>query len=175
MDVKTTKYDYKGYESSHNTPLSTYTAKTISSPSSKKLSEPVQYVEVNNFILGKTLGEGKFGIVYQAIHKPTKWLYAIKKIPKQMIKSHFMEDQFILELKLQTFLYHENILSLYTHFDDKTSIYLVLEYMEDGTLFSHLKKNRTLPEAEVAIKIKQIASAVKYLHDNKIAHRDIKP
>jgi hypothetical protein len=43
-----------------------------------------------------------------------------------MIKSHFMVDQFILELKLQTFLNHENILSIFTHFDDKTSIYLVL-------------------------------------------------
>jgi serine/threonine protein kinase len=38
--------------------------------------------------------------------------------------------------------------------------------MEDGTLFAHLKKNKTLPEVEVATKIKQIASAVKYLHEN---------
>lgn len=33
-----------------------------------------------------------------------------------MIKSHLMIDQFILELKLQTYLYHENILTLYTFF-----------------------------------------------------------
>jgi serine/threonine protein kinase len=63
-----------------------------------------------------------------------------------MITSNLMIDQFILELKLQTYLYHENILSLYTHFDDKDSFYLVLEYMEDGTLFAHLKKNKILPE-----------------------------
>lgn len=69
-------------------------------------------------------------MVYQAFHKQTGWLFAIKKVPKDMIKSHLMIDQFILELKLQTYLYHENILSLYTHFDDKNAIYLVLEYME---------------------------------------------
>lgn len=76
---------------------------------------------------------------------------------------------------MQTYLNHENILTLFNFFDDKTSIYLVLEYMEEGTLFSHLKKNKTLPEPEVAIKIRQIASAIKYLHENQIAHRDIKP
>lgn len=142
-EPKFSKYDYK-YEPS---PVSTsiYTASSVTSPMSKKQSKPVEYIEINNFILGKSLGEGKFGIVYQAFHKPTKWLYAIKKIPKQMIKSHFMEDQFILEMKLQTYLYHENILSLYTHFDDRTHIYLVLEYMEEGTLFSQLKKTKTLP------------------------------
>ena len=92
-----------------------------------------------------------------------------------MIKSHLMVDQFILELKLQAFLNHENILTLFHHFDDTNSIYLVLEYMEEGTLFSQLKKNKTIKEKEVAQKIKQIASSVKYLHQNEIAHRDIKP
>lgn len=103
-------------------------------------------MEIGDFILGKTLGEGKFGVVYQAFHKPTGWLYALKKIPKEMIRSHLMIDQFILELKLQTFLNHENILTLFHHFDDHTSIYLVLEYMEEGTLFSQLKKRKKIEE-----------------------------
>lgn len=124
---------------------SPYVAKTSTSLSSKKIPQPIKYTEVNNFILGKSLGEGKFGIVYQAVHKPTGWLYAVKKVPKQMIKSHMMVDQFILELKLQTFLNHENILTLFTSFDDKDSLYLVLQYMEEGTLFTHLKKNKVLP------------------------------
>lgn len=92
-----------------------------------------------------------------------------------MIKSHLMVDQFCLEVKLQMFLNHENILTLFHFFDDKTHIYLVLEYMEEGTLFTHLKKSKKLPEAEVAVKVRQVASAVHYLHENQIAHRDIKP
>lgn len=47
--------------------------------------------------------------------------------------------------------------------------------MEGGTLFTHLKKQKTLGEKEVAQKIKEVATAVKYMHDNIMAHRDIKP
>ena len=47
--------------------------------------------------------------------------------------------------------------------------------MEQGTLYSQLKKNKILPEHEAAIIIKQITSAVEYLHDHDVAHRDIKP
>ena len=89
------------------------------------LDEPKLY----EFHLGETLGEGKFGTVYKAFHKKNNSIYALKKVPKEMIKSHFMVDQFILELKLQTYLNHQNILSLYTHFTDDKHIYLVLEYM----------------------------------------------
>lgn len=43
-----------------------------------------------------------------------------------MISKHLMIDQFCLEVKLQMFLNHENILSLFHVFDDKTHIYLLL-------------------------------------------------
>lgn len=64
---------------------------------------------------------------------------------------------------------------MYHLFDDKTHIYLVLEFMEEGPLFKQLKKTKILKEKDVKNKIKQIGSAINYLQDNDIAHRDIKP
>ncbi len=86
-----------------------------------------------------------------------------------------MIDQFILELKLQTFMYNEHILALHGFFHDTESIYLILDYMEEGTLYSVLKKKKKLDYDDAAKKIKQIAQGIIYMHDNGIAHRDIKP
>ena len=90
------------------------------------------------------MGEGKFGQVYQAFHKKTNSFYALKKIKKQVIKSSLMIDQVLQEIKIQSFCHHENVLKLYGFFDDEDHIYLILEYMEEGTLFSHLKIHKTL-------------------------------
>lgn len=97
---------------------------------------------MKDFEIGKSKGEGKFGQVFVARHKLTASLYALKKIPKDTIKQHMMEDQLVLEIKLQAYLSHPNILKLYTYFSDEKNIYLVLEYMEEGTLFEHLKRRK---------------------------------
>lgn len=52
-------------------------------------------VSIYDFDLKKTLGEGKFGIVYQAIHKETNSLFALKKISKKIIKENLMVDQLL--------------------------------------------------------------------------------
>lgn len=86
-------------------------------------------MSISDFELKKTLGEGKFGLVYQAFHKDTNSLFALKKISKKVIKSNFMVDQLLQEVKIQNFCCHENILKLYGFFDDQEFIYLILEYM----------------------------------------------
>lgn len=77
-------------------------------------------------------------------------------------------------MRIQSCLKNANILEMYGFFDDKTHLYIVLEYMDGGTLYERLKKEK-LGEKEASVIIRQMTSAVDYLHDIGIAHRDIKP
>ena len=85
-----------------------------------------------------------------------------------------MVDQLALEIRLQTCLHHRNILGMYGYFDDKTHLYIVLEYMEGGTLYEILKKGK-INETDAAMVIRQMTEALEHLHDLGIAHRDLKP
>ena len=71
-------------------------------------------------------------------------MFALKKVKKDQIKEHKLENQFMMEIKMQIMFNHKNILRLYGFFDDETYIYLILEYMEGGTLFNALKKEKKM-------------------------------
>lgn len=130
----------------------------------------------SDFQIGKCMGDGKFGKVFPCRHKHSGVLFALKEIQKDVIKSNKMENQLAWEIKLQSFFHHPNIVKLYGFFADKNKIYLLMEYMEEGSLFEYLKKFKNgLPEDQVSRRMKEMCSAVAYLHDLEVAHRDIKP
>lgn len=95
-----------------------------SRPFSTKEIEYKHKMSINDFQLGACKGEGAFGQVFPAIHKATKMLVAIKKVPKEKVK--YMLDQFINEIKIQMFLDHPNIVKLYGFFDDSLHFYIVM-------------------------------------------------
>jgi serine/threonine protein kinase len=80
----------------------------------------------------------------------------------------------VREIKIQSFLKHRHLTSLYGFFDDDSFIYLILEIMPDGSLMQ-VKKKRKVPESEVSSYVRQICEGLKYMHTEEIIHRDIKP
>ena len=53
----------------------------------------------------------------------------MKKVKKDQIREHNLQNQFMMEIKMQLYFNHENVLALYGFFDDESYVYLVLEYM----------------------------------------------
>ena len=153
-----------------NSPTSESISSRLAAERKKSLS-----AKIEDFQKIKFLGEGKFGQVFLALHKKSNCLFAIKKIKKKTIVQNDLINQFTMEIKLQLYLDHPNILKLYNIFDDEEHIYLLLEYMEEGTLYSQLKKKKVFKQGEASRKLRDVIEGMTYLHSQQVAHRDIKP
>jgi serine/threonine protein kinase len=95
-------------------------------------------------------------------------------VKAKVIESNML-NQVVQEIKLQAFISNPNIVQFYGLVSDQDNIYIILEYMQGGTLFDYMNDKQKLTEDETAGFIREITNAVKSLHDMNIAHRDIKP
>lgn len=80
-----------------------------------------------------------------------------------------------LEKQIMIDFQHPFILKLYSSFQCKNYLYLLLEYAHGGTLFHHLKKRKRFLEKEVRFYACEIICALEFLHKNDIIYRDLKP
>ncbi|KXJ73311.1 aurora kinase B [Aedes albopictus] len=131
----------------------------------------------DDFELGCALGRGKFGRVYLAREKHTKFMVAMKVMFKSELTKGRVEKQLLREIEIQSRLKHPHILRLYTWFHDERRIYLALELASQGELYKHLKAapNGRFNEQRSAKYTYQVADALNYCHANNVIHRDLKP
>ena len=141
------------------------------------------YYDLKNFefVRGKTnkvisIGAGSFGQVYLAKHNKDGKLYAIKYIKKEkVISAQQSLDIIYREILLQRSFVHDNIVRLYHFVEDKEKFFMIMEYMQGGTLFSLIRKHKGFEEKEAFKYFIQVCSAIYFLHENGYAHRDLKP
>ncbi|CAK62818.1 unnamed protein product (macronuclear) [Paramecium tetraurelia] len=123
----------------------------------------------------QTLGQGSFGWVTLVREIQTGKLFAMKAMKKAELFKYCTIDNLKREIKIQRKLNHPHIIDLDSYFEDKTNVYLILEYAEGGSLFKRIKKQRRLSEDEAYHYLYQTCLGIEYLHKMKIIHRDIKP
>ena len=122
------------------------------------------------------LGTGSFGRVYLVTHNITKKKYALKVINKhKVIQSYGNCDLIHNEIDIHSKLNHPNIIKLYNVLETEEEINILLEYAQNGSLYSLIKQENGFSENEAYKYFIQIVNAVYFLHQNNIIHRDIKP
>ena len=139
------------------------------------MSAKMSHWLIDDFEIGKPLGKGKFGNVFLAREKKSRYIVALKVLFKSQLQKGGVEHQLRREVEIQAHLRHPNILRLYGYFYDDRRVYLILEYAPRGELFKQLRAQRTFTELISAKYIRQIADALNYCHSKAVIHRDIKP
>ncbi|KIY70288.1 kinase-like protein [Cylindrobasidium torrendii FP15055 ss-10] len=132
-------------------------------------------VTLFHFTLLRCVGKGAFGKVRVVQHKQTKELYALKYINKQKCVKMKAVPNVIQERRLLEEIDHPYIVNMRYAFQDDENCFFCLDLMLGGDLRFHLERLGSLEEDVVRFYVAQLASAVAFLHEHGIMHRDIKP
>ena len=135
---------------------------------------------IDDYIIGKKIGDGAFGVLFSVTNKKTRKNYALKKLTATDLKSL---EEFLKEFKIAYKSNHQNILNIFgiciRVYDSTTfSLFVLMALGEcdwEIEINKRFKEKNYYSEKELIKILKQLSSALVYLQNNQIAHRDIKP
>jgi tRNA A-37 threonylcarbamoyl transferase component Bud32 len=129
--------------------------------------------QLGEAVLERLIGKGGMGRVYRAVWQGRT--VAVKILPSEMVEDPDNLARFRREVQIIATINHPNIVKL----EDSGTVdglpYIVMELIEGEELGNCLRREKRLPLDQVRLIIRDIASALDYLHQHGIVHRDIKP
>ncbi|KAK1152236.1 calcium/calmodulin-dependent protein kinase type 1D-like isoform X1 [Acipenser oxyrinchus oxyrinchus] len=134
----------------------------------KKMTDNIQ----DTFEFLEMLGSGAFSEVFLVKERKTGMQVALKCI-KKMPNMHDanLENEIAALRKIK----HENVVALEDFYESQTHYYLAMQLVSGGELFDRILERGVYTEKDASLVIRQVLSAVGYLHRNGIVHRDLKP
>jgi len=130
---------------------------------------------IEDFELLQVIGTGTFGHVRLAKHKATGQHFAMKVQKKQDIIRLKQVEHVLSEKKILAFMDHPFIVRMPAAFQDSNNLYMVLELVIGGEIFSHLRKAGRFSNETSRLYAAQIVLAICHLHERDIVYRDLKP
>lgn len=130
---------------------------------------------VGDYTLLKTLGEGSFSKVKQAVNNKTGEEVAIKIIDRQMVADNNMDTQLRREINVMGQMDHPGLIKLHAVMHSTKNIFIVLDLAQGGELFNKLAQDGPLPEKVARSYFQQLIDALAYMHSKNAVHRDLKP
>ncbi|KAF3790685.1 putative serine/threonine protein kinase [Nymphaea thermarum] len=143
-------------------------------------STPLNYplkerTTIDDFEIIKPISKGAFGKVFLSRKRTTGDLFAIKVLRKvDMIRKNNVE-RILAERNILITVRNPFVVRFFYSFTSSENLYLVMEYLNGGDLFSLLKNIGCLEEDVARKYIAELVLALEYLHSMGIVHRDLKP
>jgi len=133
-------------------------------------------VIADRYQLGRVLGRGGMGVVYEGTHKWTRRKLAVKVLKSTVARSDIALKRFFQEARAAAGLSHPNVVDvLDLGLDETGEAYIVLELLEGETLEALLQREGRLSPADTLNYLLPVLDALSLAHEHAIVHRDIKP
>ncbi|XP_057457026.1 probable serine/threonine protein kinase IRE isoform X2 [Lotus japonicus] len=130
---------------------------------------------IEDFEIIKPISRGAFGRVFLARKRATGDLFAIKVLKKKdMIRKNAVQS-ILAERDILISVRNPFVVRFFYSFTCRENLYLVMEYLNGGDLYSLLRNLGCLDEAMARVYIAEVVLALEYLHSLNVIHRDLKP
>ncbi|KAI1090889.1 Pkinase-domain-containing protein [Rostrohypoxylon terebratum] len=130
---------------------------------------------LGDFDLLRTLGTGSFGRVHLVQSKHNQRFYAIKVLKKAQVVKMKQVEHTNDERRMLGEVKHPFLITLWGTFQDPRNLYMVMDFVEGGELFSLLRKSGRFPNPVAKFYAAEVTLALEYLHSRNIIYRDLKP
>lgn len=132
-------------------------------------------LKLADFHVLRTLGTGSFGRVHLVQSRVNARYYAIKVLKKSEVVrlkqvAHSNNEKHILESVAHPFL-----VNMWGTFQDDVNLYMVMDYVPGGELFSVLRRSQRFPDHVAKFYAAEVVLAIEYLHSKDVIYRDLKP
>ena len=131
-----------------------------------------QFTHIAHYRIVSELGRGGMGIVFKALDTKLNRFVALKVITNQRV-SQISQRRFTQEIKAVAALQHENIVQIFDS-GQTPNMYFAMEFINGKSLRNHLPELQDKFQ-ECAGIVKKLCSALQFVHNKRMIHRDIKP
>ena len=132
--------------------------------------------DLGRYQLGRALGSGGMAIVYLAHDRELDRVVAVKRLADNLAHDRSFRDRFLREAQLAAPLSHPNVVRVYDFGHDPDGRpFIVMEYVEGGSLAEALARDGALSPARVLAVARDCCAGLAYAHAAGLVHRDLKP
>jgi eukaryotic-like serine/threonine-protein kinase len=135
----------------------------------------MQIEQLGPYRIGRKIGKGGMGSVYEAVDEKTGQRVAVKALAPQLAMAEGFRERFEAEIESLKKLQHEGIVRLLGYGEDDGILFYSMELVEGPSLEQAINDGRRFDWNETLSIAVQICRALKHAHDHGVVHRDIKP
>eukprot|EP00658_Telonema_sp_P-2_P048061 TRINITY_DN36579_c0_g1_i1.p1 TRINITY_DN36579_c0_g1~~TRINITY_DN36579_c0_g1_i1.p1 ORF type:complete len:597 (-),score=134.30 TRINITY_DN36579_c0_g1_i1:393-2183(-) len=132
-------------------------------------------VSISDFEISCLIARGAYGAAFLARKKATGDVFCLKRLKKLDTISKNQQEHVAREKKILASTSNPFIVKLYYSFTSVQDLYLVMEFVPGGDMFSRLNQLGIFPLPMARAYAAEITLALEYLHSHEIVHRDLKP